>query len=266
MWWNHEPHIEHCTVDTWVTHTHTHTHKTKTILSHFPLWKSWIDPHGNPSLCQALGKEDLAALKSRLQRIKKHAERIPSPASAPTPSSPAASALNSTPTPAISDAKTLKSTVAQAKELAVKAQRRKAEQEAKKSSLSETPSQDRWAKWSIPTARPSDTPVECSLNTTFPLTVPPSPVVPQYWAAGLPAVPQPRPGRPPRVVPAVPVQGAGWDVQEHGHCGGHAVQPLWDHHLHQAQTRSPGHDAQVGGQIEECSGCTLKCGWVILGT
>ncbi|KAL3049883.1 hypothetical protein OYC64_012028 [Pagothenia borchgrevinki] len=91
---------------------------------------------------KALGKEDLAALKSRLQRIKKHAERIPSPASAPTPSSPAASALNSTPTPAISDAKTLKSTVAQAKELAVKAQRRKAEREAKKSSLSETPSQD----------------------------------------------------------------------------------------------------------------------------
>ncbi|KAI4812582.1 hypothetical protein KUCAC02_023957 [Chaenocephalus aceratus] len=58
---------------------------------------------------KALGKEDLAALKSRLQRIKKLAERIPSPASAPTPSSPAAPALNSTPTPtpAISDAKTL---------------------------------------------------------------------------------------------------------------------------------------------------------------
>ncbi|KAK5881911.1 hypothetical protein CesoFtcFv8_020549 [Champsocephalus esox] len=91
---------------------------------------------------KALGKEDLAALKSRLQRIKKLAERIPSPASAPTPSSPAASALNSTPTPAISDAKTLESTVAQAKELAVKAQRRRAEREAKQGSPSEAPSQD----------------------------------------------------------------------------------------------------------------------------
>ncbi|KAK5853554.1 hypothetical protein PBY51_014696 [Eleginops maclovinus] len=92
---------------------------------------------------KALGKEDLAALKFRLQRITKHAEKISSPASASTPPSPAAAAApTSTPTPATSDAKTLNSTIAQAKELASKAQRRKAEREAKESNLSETQTQD----------------------------------------------------------------------------------------------------------------------------
>ncbi|XP_029305027.1 DNA replication factor Cdt1 [Cottoperca gobio] len=86
---------------------------------------------------KALCKEDIATLKSRLQRIKKHVEEI----SSPTPASSAGSAPN-TSSPATSDAKTLKVTVAQAKELAAKVQRRKEERDAKERKLSETQTQD----------------------------------------------------------------------------------------------------------------------------
>ncbi|TDH00903.1 hypothetical protein EPR50_G00174670 [Perca flavescens] len=96
---------------------------------------------------KALCKEDIAALKSRLQRIKKHAEELTSAAPcnlASTSSSPAGSAANAT-TPlvpktvlhATCDAKTLNFTVAQVKELAAKAQQRKVEREVKESKRSE---------------------------------------------------------------------------------------------------------------------------------
>lgn len=105
---------------------------------------------------QALCKEDIAALKSRLQRIKKSAEEITGAASSASIStlSPSASPAGSAPnnaTPSVrktgpplaSDAKALKLTVAHAKELAAKAQRRKEEREAEKSKEPETQAQDR---------------------------------------------------------------------------------------------------------------------------
>nr|XP_046257623.1 DNA replication factor Cdt1 [Scatophagus argus] len=102
---------------------------------------------------KALCKEDIASLKSRLQRIKKHKEEITSAASSASVStsfaSPAGTAPNST-TPHVSktaalitsDAKALKSTIARAKELATKAQRRKEEREAEESKQCETQDQD----------------------------------------------------------------------------------------------------------------------------
>ncbi|CAK6978963.1 DNA replication factor Cdt1 [Scomber scombrus] len=93
---------------------------------------------------KVLSKEDITALKSRLQRIKKQAEEKISTASsssvssssspvdpAPTSTSPASTV------PPSSDAKNLKSTLARAKELAAKAQRRREE-----SRQSETQSQE----------------------------------------------------------------------------------------------------------------------------
>ncbi|XP_018548990.1 DNA replication factor Cdt1 [Lates calcarifer] len=100
---------------------------------------------------KALSKEDHAALKSRLQRIKKRAEEITNIASASTSSSvssPAGPAPNSTISPVpqndkspTSDANALKLTVARAKELAARAQRRKEEREAEESEQSETQTQ-----------------------------------------------------------------------------------------------------------------------------
>ncbi|XP_034755137.1 DNA replication factor Cdt1 [Etheostoma cragini] len=96
---------------------------------------------------KALCKEGIAAIKSRIQRIKKHAEDLTSAAlgkSASTSFSPAGSTANAiTPlvpktAPATCDVKALKFTVAQVKELAAKAQRRKEEREAKESNQSET--------------------------------------------------------------------------------------------------------------------------------
>ncbi|XP_068424450.1 DNA replication factor Cdt1 [Clinocottus analis] len=107
------------------------------------------DTRGQES--KVLCKEGIAALKSRLQRIKSNAEettRASSQASASTsPSSPVASAAhktapfvtNTTATPANSDVKALKVTVARVRELAAKAQRRKEEREAKQSEQSEAP-------------------------------------------------------------------------------------------------------------------------------
>ncbi|XP_070697164.1 DNA replication factor Cdt1 isoform X1 [Pempheris klunzingeri] len=105
-------------------------------------------PGGQAS--KALSQEGLATLKSRLQRIKKYAEEITN--AAPTSSSvasPAGSAPNSTNPPVpetapplTSDAKALKLTVAQAKERAAKALRRKEEKEAERSKRSETQTQD----------------------------------------------------------------------------------------------------------------------------
>ncbi|XP_070697165.1 DNA replication factor Cdt1 isoform X2 [Pempheris klunzingeri] len=103
-----------------------------------------------PRETEALSQEGLATLKSRLQRIKKYAEEITN--AAPTSSSvasPAGSAPNSTNPPVpetapplTSDAKALKLTVAQAKERAAKALRRKEEKEAERSKRSETQTQD----------------------------------------------------------------------------------------------------------------------------
>ncbi|XP_051279415.1 DNA replication factor Cdt1 [Dicentrarchus labrax] len=104
---------------------------------------------------KALCKEDIATLKSRLQRIKKLGVEITSTASSASFStltssaSPAGAApkdtspqVSNTATPHASDAKALKSTVARSKELAAKAQRRKEEREAKESKQSETQTQD----------------------------------------------------------------------------------------------------------------------------
>ncbi|XP_022624781.1 DNA replication factor Cdt1 [Seriola dumerili] len=105
---------------------------------------------GQPS--KTLCKEDIAALKSRLQRIKKHAEEKISSASVSTasscssPSSPAPDNTNppvpKAATPSTSDAKALKLTVARARELAAKAQRRIKEREAEESEQSDTPPPD----------------------------------------------------------------------------------------------------------------------------
>ncbi|XP_035519484.1 DNA replication factor Cdt1 [Morone saxatilis] len=108
---------------------------------------------GQPS--KALCKEDIATLKSRLQRIKKLGGEITSAASSasistlPSSASPAGAGpkdgspqVPNTATLHACDAKALKSTVARAKELAAKAQRRKEEREAKESKQSETQTQD----------------------------------------------------------------------------------------------------------------------------
>ncbi|XP_035028724.1 DNA replication factor Cdt1 [Hippoglossus stenolepis] len=99
---------------------------------------------------KALCKEDIAALKSRIQKIKKHAEKITGTASVSTSSSPAGPAPSctkptdpKTSTPPISDAKAIKLTVTRVKQLAAKAQRRKGEREAEDSKPSETVTQDR---------------------------------------------------------------------------------------------------------------------------
>ncbi|XP_053188641.1 DNA replication factor Cdt1 [Scomber japonicus] len=97
---------------------------------------------------KVLSKDDITALKSRLHRIKKHAEEKISTASSSVPSS--SSPVNPAPTstspastvPPSSDAKTLKSTLVRAKELAAKAQRRKEERETEESRMSETQSQE----------------------------------------------------------------------------------------------------------------------------
>ncbi|XP_059215435.1 DNA replication factor Cdt1 [Centropristis striata] len=97
---------------------------------------------------KVLSKEDLVTLKSRLQKIKKQAEEItsaaPTAAASSSSSSSSASAPHSTKTtkPAAPDARSLKVSVAQAKELAAKALRRKEEREAEESTQSDTPTQD----------------------------------------------------------------------------------------------------------------------------
>ncbi|XP_019959134.2 DNA replication factor Cdt1 isoform X1 [Paralichthys olivaceus] len=97
---------------------------------------------------KALSKEDIAALKSRIQKIKKHAEEITRTASVSNSSSPAGPAPNctkpidpKTTTSPITDAKTVELTVARVKQLAAKAQRRKGEREAEESEQSETVTQ-----------------------------------------------------------------------------------------------------------------------------
>ncbi|XP_026165717.1 DNA replication factor Cdt1 [Mastacembelus armatus] len=91
---------------------------------------------------QALCKEDITALKSRLQRMKKHAEEITSPALpasvCPVPNKAIPHIPRSTTHPAF-DAKNLKLTVARAKELAARAQRRNEDSEAEESKQSEIP-------------------------------------------------------------------------------------------------------------------------------
>nr|XP_020463264.1 DNA replication factor Cdt1 isoform X2 [Monopterus albus] len=105
---------------------------------------------------KTLCKEDIAALKSRLQRIKKHAEQFTSSASSatvstsPSLSCPAVPAYNDTnpPIPQATtatllspDAKDIKLTVARAKELAAKAQQINEEREAEESKQSEIQTQ-----------------------------------------------------------------------------------------------------------------------------
>ncbi|XP_063347048.1 DNA replication factor Cdt1 [Pelmatolapia mariae] len=100
---------------------------------------------------QVLGKEDIAALKSRLLRIKKHVDEIPataSSASATPSSSPSlvpdssSSAVPETIISALAEAKTLKLTVARAKELTAKAQKRKEAKAVEEHELTETRAQD----------------------------------------------------------------------------------------------------------------------------
>lgn len=97
---------------------------------------------------QVLGKEDIAALKSRLLRIKKHVDEIPATASSATPSSSpslvpdsSSSAAPETIISASAEAKTLQLSVARAKELAAKAQKRK--EAAAQHELTESRAQDR---------------------------------------------------------------------------------------------------------------------------
>ncbi|XP_041865466.1 DNA replication factor Cdt1 [Melanotaenia boesemani] len=88
---------------------------------------------------QALSQENILALKHRLQRIKKQAEEIPaSSSSCPNNAVPAVRTLAAP----SSDIATLRSTVALAKELAAKAQRRKQEKAVDEIQQTETQSQD----------------------------------------------------------------------------------------------------------------------------
>lgn len=129
------------------------------ILWHLSLLESWIHQHDNPPFFQAPSKVDIAALKSRLQRIKKREEELVSAkasSSVYTSSSPADAAPHKSPrhvpttaVAATSDAEAFKRTVARAKELATKAQRRNEEREAEESKSSETQTQNRWVYQSI---------------------------------------------------------------------------------------------------------------------
>lgn len=99
---------------------------------------------------QALRKDDVAALKSRLQWIKKHSKDITSsaaPSTAASSSSPTSGDLGASvpkpPPPQACDAQALKWTVTQAKDLAAKAQKRTKERDAEDSRPSETPAPDR---------------------------------------------------------------------------------------------------------------------------
>lgn len=95
------------------------------------------------SLSQVLSKDDITALKSRLQRIKKLTEDKSSAASSSSVSSstPVNPAPTNTP-PA--DAKTLKSTLARAKELATRAQRKEEVAESEENRQIETQSHERY--------------------------------------------------------------------------------------------------------------------------
>ncbi|KAM4614950.1 DNA replication factor Cdt1 [Polymixia lowei] len=94
---------------------------------------------------KVFSKEDVAALKSQLKRIKKQTEKLSN--AAPSPSSLAASAPDNAPTshthpsPTLS-ATGLKATVAHAKELAARSQRRREEREAEESNQTETQPKD----------------------------------------------------------------------------------------------------------------------------
>ncbi|XP_060943896.1 DNA replication factor Cdt1 [Limanda limanda] len=96
---------------------------------------------------KALCKEDIAALKSRIQKIKKHAEKITRTASVSSSSGQEPSCTQptdpKTSTPPISDAKAIKLNVTRVKQLAAKAKRRKGEREAEESKQRETVTQDR---------------------------------------------------------------------------------------------------------------------------
>lgn len=85
-----------------------------------------------PLVFQALCKEDIVALKTRLQKIKKHGEEIIS-ASSLTSSSTVSCAPNNVVPALPADAKDPSLTLARAKELAAKAQTRKEECEADES-------------------------------------------------------------------------------------------------------------------------------------
>lgn len=97
-------------------------------------------------LFQTLSKEELVALKSRLQKIKKHgAKAVAAHQSSASKSSPVSAVEapqtdTSHPGP---DAQTLKSTLARAKELAAKVQRRAEEREAEAPKQSEAAATDR---------------------------------------------------------------------------------------------------------------------------
>ncbi|XP_071767536.1 DNA replication factor Cdt1 [Centroberyx gerrardi] len=103
---------------------------------------------------KALSKEDVVALKSRLQKIKKQAEKLSSAASPSSlpPSSSSSSSSSAVPAPEstpasisktpTSDATAPKAAIARAKELAAKAQRRKEEREAEESGQTRAQSQD----------------------------------------------------------------------------------------------------------------------------
>ncbi|XP_075902269.1 DNA replication factor Cdt1 [Nelusetta ayraudi] len=102
---------------------------------------------------ESLCKEDIAALKSRLQRIqqrwKESSDASVAVPTTPSPAPPTASAADDTrsrarkPTKApVSEAKTLSATLARAKELAAKAQRRTEEKEAEESAQGDSGIQD----------------------------------------------------------------------------------------------------------------------------
>ncbi|KAK2848625.1 hypothetical protein Q5P01_008459 [Channa striata] len=102
---------------------------------------------------KALCKDDIAALKSRLQKFKTHAKKKANAVSSASVSSASVSFSSSSPnntcpsvlgtaTPPTSDAKAFKLTIARAKELAARAQRRHEEKEAEEHRHSETHTQD----------------------------------------------------------------------------------------------------------------------------
>ncbi|XP_038155300.1 DNA replication factor Cdt1 isoform X2 [Cyprinodon tularosa] len=100
--------------------------------------KKLVLPEEKP---QVLGQEDLTALKSRLQTIRKRAEDAHSPVSSAPHSSSSSSpttSINAAPSGPSTELQALRFSMARAKELAAKAQRRKEERGAEEAKPTET--------------------------------------------------------------------------------------------------------------------------------
>lgn len=108
-----------------------------------------MNHHYNLHFIQALSKEEISSLKSRLRWIRKRGEEMTGAAlsasvlTLPSPATSAASAPSKRPAALVSDAKTLKKTLARTKELADSVQKGKEERESEERMQYNTKIQDR---------------------------------------------------------------------------------------------------------------------------